>query len=412
MKDEVKDLSETILSVACDFIGEHSEDDAYFIDRLKDYSGEQEEGLFHVPELISKDALEHAILEAFDFKRIAEQFIQAVHECRPELLEILAGPEYAAHTPEEWLSMSYSDLYRDDDFMKALASAVAQKRPALGFGNRHTAKTADRLVYPLDKINSKVWGLLESADKDGQISFDVLTGKRGKAQKDVLVMFSINFEECKISKKLTQYDKRVYVACDALYKAGNEYCTPSQIYRMLGNNSSPSIRERKRINDSITKMGDAKIFVDNARERAAGYNYPDFVYDGKLLPFERVTGYVNNVYSDSLIHFFRRPPLGQYAEDRKQVTTISRALLESPISKTEKNLAIEDYLIDRIGHMKRPGRTERKILLRTLYDSCGISEKKDRQRTREKVKILLEHYKNCKWIKDFTLDGTAAQITV
>ena len=277
---------------------------------------------------------------------------------------------------------------------------------------RITATMTSVLHYPVDKPNSKIWRGLETATGNGQIRFSFDTGKNAP------IYYGINFDALealdaglKITKQLTPFDKRVYIAAAALYNAGNEVISATQIHKMMGNKEQPAPNQTKKINDSITKMGAARIFLSNEKEKQVNKKYPLYQYDGALLPFERLISYINNTLTDSAIHLFREPPLVDFARKRQQVTTISRQLLESPVSKTEKNLQLEDYLLERIAHMKSTkSKAPRKMLLNTIYEKSGITTKKQKDRAPERIKKYLDHYKKTGWIKGFTMDKDSVTI--
>lgn len=277
---------------------------------------------------------------------------------------------------------------------------------------RITATMTSVLHYPVDKPNSKIWRGLETATGNGQIRFSFDTGKNAP------IYYGINFDALealdaglKITKQLTPFDKRVYIAAAALYNAGNEVISATQIHKMMGNKEQPAPNQTKKINDSITKMGAARIFLSNEKEKQVNKKYPLYQYDGALLPFERLSAYINNTLTDSAIHLFREPPLVDFARKRQQVTTISRQLLESPVSKTEKNLQLEDYLLERIAHMKSTkSKAPRKMLLNTIYEKSGITTKKQKDRAPERIKKYLDHYKKTGWIKGFTMDKDSVTI--
>ena len=90
-----------------------------------------------------------------------------------------------------------------------------------------------------------------------------------------------------------------------------------------------------------------------------------------------------------------------FAKQRGQITTIPVRLLNSHVSMTDTNLAIEDYLLDRISHAKK-GKGQSKILYRTICDKAGAVTVKQRQRVPEKVKEYLTHYVKCSYIASFT----------
>lgn len=278
------------------------------------------------------------------------------------------------------------------------------------------AKLPESVMYPLDKPNSGIWNLIEMpANGQLRIDFDTTKDEDKKAGKSALVLYGLTFDDLppEIAKKLTYYDKRVYVAVAGLHTAGNDRMSASQIYRAMGNKTSPSPEQIQKINDSLTKMGAARIYLNNAKETETYSKYPKFSYDASLLPFERVKVYINNTLTESAIHLFREPPLITFARERGQITQLTPQLLESPISKTEANLQLEDYLLERIGRMKNPKATaQKKILFSTVYEKCKITGKQ-KQRTPDKIKRYLDHYKACGWIADYTMekDGVTIQTT-
>lgn len=269
---------------------------------------------------------------------------------------------------------------------------------------------AEILAYPLDKPNSRIWNLIEKADTDGQIKLEIdTTGDNNRRKgKEAVIFYSLSFDELepgvKITKALTPFDKRVYIAAAALYNAGNHVVTATQIYKMMGNRGQPNASDVKKVNDSLSKMRSAIVYLDSTEEVKVNKGYMAFVYDGALLPFEREGAYINNTLADSAIHLFREPPLITFAKGRRQITSIPRRLLESPISKTDANLMIDDYLLERISHMRINPRLPRKILFTTLNERCHITTGTQRSRAPGKVKRFLDHYQAEGFIKGYKMD--------
>lgn len=263
----------------------------------------------------------------------------------------------------------------------------------------------DRLAYPLDKVNANIWSLLEK-DTGGQL---LIRAEKLGSKKEINILYSIDFDalgsNAKITKKLTQFDKRVYIAVAGLFNAGNTVITIRQIHLAMGGTGRASANQRQKISAAVHKMHGATISIDNAIE-AGTYNYPKFVYTGSLLPIERIRKIVNGNVVEEAIHLFREPPAMTFARQRGQITTIPVRLLNSHVSMTDTNLAIEDYLLDRISHAKK-GKGQSKILYRTICDKAGAVTVKKRQRVREKVKEYLTHYVKCGYIASFaeTSDG-------
>ena len=268
------------------------------------------------------------------------------------------------------------------------------------------AKRTENLDFPLDKVNSEVWGLLEN-DTHGQIGFNM--AKRD-SDEPLLTYYSINFDELanleniKITKHLTAFDKIIYIAAAALYNAGNEWITATQIYYLMGNDRSktPNAAQLDKILAGVRKMRNAGIYIDNSEE-AKKYDYPVFRYEASLFPLEIVTATINGKTTGAAIHLLREPPLMTFARERRQVTTIDTRLLAAPISKTESHLAIQDYLLERIARAKRDGKKQERILYAKIAEKTNNTGAK-RSRVQEAVKIYLQHFKAETWITDFTTD--------
>lgn len=275
-----------------------------------------------------------------------------------------------------------------------------------------TVKTRlNKVNFPLDKVNSKMWKLLES-DTGAQLRFAV---EKAGSKNPLNVIYSIDFDKAEqcgltISKKLDAFDKRVYIAVSSFYAYKFDTMTVGQIYNAMGYRGTPGARDKERINNSLSKMQMAHIFIDN-KEEAAVYKYEHFKYDGYLLPLERVSRLVNGVFVDGVIHLLKEPPMYTFAKNRSQITTLDVKVLQTPLSKTITNLSLEDYLIDRIARAKT-GNRQKKILYDTIYKEAAITSKSQRSKAKGKINQLLEHYKGTGFIKGYTTstDGVTIQI--
>lgn len=279
---------------------------------------------------------------------------------------------------------------------------------------RIISNPTDKINYPLDKPNSIIWDLIIKADVTGKMRMQIDTSKKGSNQ-DSVIYYGINFDELnsslEITKELTPFDKRCYIAVAALFSAKNSVISATQIYRMMGNTTPPNKTDLQKVNDSLTKMGAAHIYVDNSKEIQSTDGYKYFKYDAALLPFERISAYINGQLVNSAIHLFREPPLISFAKQRNQITTLSRQLLESPLSKTNANLRIDDYLLERIGHMKsEKSNAPCKILFSTIYKQCKITTVKQKQRSLKKIERYLEYYEKCQWIKGHKMEENGIKI--
>ena len=274
---------------------------------------------------------------------------------------------------------------------------------------RLIVKKVNAMGFPLDKPNSEIWKQLEEVAADGQFKLAIETTRKGGKENEALIYYALSFEAAekqgiKITKRLTPKEKRLYCLADSLYRAGNEIITATQLYKVANGNRRPRTSDIKEINDMLDKMGFAHITVDNCIEAAAYQNYPHFKYDGSLLPFERVKAYENGVLVEAAIHLFREPPMMTFARERGQITAIPVKVLDSPINKTDANIALEDYLLERISHIKNPKlKTSNKILYSTIQEECNITTKMQRSRLPGRIERYLKHYKECDFIKGYAM---------
>ena len=345
-----------------------------------------------------------------------------IEELTPYIEAELQKPEYEGKTISELFNTAETDEdgnpIESSLLLKALHAAqaardadTAKKEPI-----HTTAKRTKTVEFPLDKPNSILWSLLEK-DTKGQVTFNM--AKFGSKQ-NIPAYYAIDFDalgdDITITKRLLPFDKRVYIAVSALFNAGNNVISLSQIYYAMGYTGRPGTKDLSRINDAITKMMTAHIFFNNEQE-AEKYKYPKFVYDGSLLPLERGTAIVNGQLADAAIHIFREPPLITFAKQRKQITTVDVKLLQSPVSKTDANLQIDDYLIERISKARNGKGKSCRILFKTLYDHTGIpdkpktnTEKQQKKRAPDKIKKYLTHYQQQGFISRFTMEADGITI--
>lgn len=318
----------------------------------------------------------------------------------------------------EYNNLTIADLDTETAFYllkKLLATADGIYRDGLPKLNINRAQFIDN---PLDKVNSTVWNLLEE-DTAGQLTLAMESTIDKRKNKKIDLIYSINFDafndNIAITKRLLPFDKRVYMATAAVSKAGYDVFSVTQIYYAMGYSKKPNERDLLRINDSLTKMRSAIIYVNNTCEVDARYRYPKFVYDGALLPFERESAFINGKYTESAIHIFREPPLIEFARNRKQITTFPIKLLQSPLNKTDSNLLLEDYLLERIAKAKNKTGSNR-ILYKTIYEHIKLynesttNKKAIKKRLPDKINKYLTHYQKCDYINGYIMSENGITI--
>lgn len=343
-------------------------------------------------------------------------------------IEIAAHKEkYNGRSLEDLIKTEYCDEHGQERanglFMQAVEAAKKIKEEQDSTELVINEKGVRAVEYPLDKINKNIWDSL-TYERDGQLrfSFEFDTIKK-KQEFEPLVICTIDFSKLEeeegvtgITKKLTAFDKRVYIAVNGLYAAGFDYITINQIYAVMTNRkTTPNAKDREKINNSLSKMH-GRIYISNQLE-SKRYNYATYKYDGALLPFDRAVRNVNGNIAE-VIRIYRPAgedntesralPLVQFAKKRGQYTTITTEVFGA-LSLTENNLEIEDYLIEQIGHIKRRS-INNKMLYTTVFEATKQTTHKQKERGKIKIHDLLEHFKKSGFIFDYKEDRDSITI--
>lgn len=278
-------------------------------------------------------------------------------------------------------------------------------------------KKIQEISYPLDKVNSSFWGLMPGE----QATLKAESDRDSRKGKEANIYVLLDFDEMKgtgvtISRPLTSYDKRVFIASANLKEQGHDTVTTAQIYEAMGNRGRPNAAQRQKILKSIETMSLCRVTLDNSEEAAMYTKYDKVKRTFYLLPTTIDKGYVNGLIVDDAINIIELPRLFTFAKQRGQFASTSVALLESPISQTEANLQLEDYLLTRISRMKNAKKHKKPyspvILLDTLYKNCNINDKHKRSRATEKIERLLQHYQKEGFIKGYKLTSKSIDINL
>ena len=376
------------------------------------------------------DALEPYLKAELEQPEYAED-IEALKQAAGQGFTITEPLEIVLHTltPGEML-----ELLQDKDSYLSKAFEAAREAKAADAATQIEAYKADKLDLPTDKLNLFAWDLRETK---GQIKFDL---SRAGSDDDATALFSLSFDDdpnIKLTKEIDHYDKRVMSACGTAFASGYPIISATGIYYAMGNTGKPSQKHIDKINDTLTKLDMAKVFVDNTIE-AGTYNYPKFRKEDRLLHFKRVSRIVNGKTTDAVIQILEEPVLMTFARQRKQISAIPIKVLQTPARRSNNYYQIEDYLLWRIAQQKnKVGKlreqqqkkytqnrqrdlkeaAELTILLATFYERTG-NAKKDatgKKRARNTAEECLKHYKSeaggC-WITDYKMKSDRILITL
>lgn len=348
------------------------------------------------------------------WEKLAAKF-QNAHE---DLFLLLTG----ARSYEDWdaLAELTGDLIQEADKLQTRAATLLQYARKMRRGRyadlieraqaiKEKADGARQLVKvqvtppqklpsPVDKLNFTAWGLgvgkhLLKVERNGQpLNIAYSLDLDGLADGNV-----------EISRKIDKFDKLVYMAVSALYDRGNPVFTLTDIYKAMGRQGRPGQSDLKKISESVYKMRVAQVSISN-EEEARKYNYSKFVYRGALLPSEQVEAEVNGKVVAAAVRVLKTPPLTDFARQRNQIVYIPISVLQVPINLRGQNLEIIDYLLYRINRAKC---SPCKILLKTFYEKTNITSRKQQERARATVKVILEHFEKEAFIKNAAITADA-----
>lgn len=320
-------------------------------------------------------------------------------------MESVTDKELKSIVPEI-VSRIFSDA--DKIIQNGAISGIIEilKKAAASFQKDHVtasvgAKVPESIAYPLEKAATTLFSGM-------QIGMTALKAEpNGKSE--VTNYITLDVDELPednsvraVWSGLSIFDKRVYISIDALLRAGNEYMSASQIWRAMGNNKAPSQDQIKRILESCEKMSKCRISFDNSEEVKAGYHYDAIsIRRAYLLPMEmKVDIAINGKIVKNCIQIIRPSlPIMEIARSKRQCIPYTHEQLAIPLSMTDDNLKLDDYLRRRIARNE----ANRKIMRQTVYDNCGISksDRKKRARFDEKMRKLFARYKEVGILADY-----------
>ena len=367
-----------------------------------------------------------------------QDLIDEIRELEPYLKAELDRSEYEGQTLEcvmdDYTPGELLDLRNDPDSFFARAIEAAKAARDVDRETKIDVYKASKLDLPTDKLNLFAWDLRET---NGQIKFNL---SRAGSDDTATALFSLSFDDdpnIKLTREINHFDKRVMSACGTAFASGYPIISATGIYYAMGNTGKPNPKHINKINDTLTKLDMAKVFVDNTIE-AGTYNYPIFRKEDRLLHFKRVSRIVNGKTTDAVIQILEEPILMTFARQRKQISAIPIKVLQTPSKRTNNYYQIEDYLLWRIAQQKnKVGKLREQqqkkytqnrqrdlkeaakltILLATFYERTG-NAKKDatgKKRARNTAEECLTHYMSEAggfWITDYKMKSDRIEITL
>ena len=285
---------------------------------------------------------------------------------------------------------------------------------------RQQSRRPKRLAIPTDKFNTQVmiadW-LGQEKELDGQIGMFPVKMEADNYPKELTLYYIIDYpaELAEAERKLTPTDRRVYNATYWLQQTNGNDMTFNQLAKQIFG-EKPTKTQLERLKKSVDKMRLIGITWDNREEAAAYHTDGQYItYKGYLYPVEIIEQrkIFNGQMVDAYIRALKPLPLLEFAKERRQVATIPANILQTRLSMTDLNIALQDYLIKRIEQDKsKRNRTDNpspkplKILYDTLYKSIGANTRQKQRTSLKNLYIYLEELKQKGYIKAFKEETT------
>ncbi len=288
-------------------------------------------------------------------------------------------------------------------------------RECLIFLNEYcTEETMDKFDYPTDKVTKNLFSLdTEQLEAGGCIRMTNKADK--KSGKEVGAYFKLDLSKTgglKLSRNITEYDKRIYLACDTLYKQyetnGEAVFNIRDVLRVLGN-QNPAESQIRTAADSVIRLLNTGYCYDNSGEVGRYKKYKEYNFYSTVLPaevLETESGGSSNIF----IKMLTRPKLQIIAAERGQMVTFPLAALNLPFRSTDFTEKLNDYILQRVAEIKRG--LNNTLNLQSLYKDLKIptkykdlSERRNagvlRKRAKTYTKRYLVHLKETGVIADF-----------
>lgn len=280
---------------------------------------------------------------------------ESVHGSRSDAV---VGLLFLAMNEGENASVNVQDLVEADKYLQRhyTTDYIGAKRPTYA-------------LVTTDKINDRLF----IKDKNGEYKIGVGTDKSGKR-----VIVKLNVSE--LPSGLTRADQDVYLACGALWLAGNVIVSPSQIAATLGWSHSkiPDIIE------SADKMRRTFIDIDNTAEHVA-FGRAEYVRKTYLLPCEiHHAAFINGRECIDAIMMFSMPPMIEYAQQTRQVQEIQSLAMRTKVS--DRNIKLRAYIRRRVVSK----RTANFALWSTIFKETDSYDPKHKGRVKGQILAVFQ----------------------
>lgn len=276
----------------------------------------------------------------------------------------------------------------------------------------------DELLLDRSKVNKK---LREEREEFYNGGIDVKTAEIGKSKKPVYTPVNLSYVTEELEKlgltvegvgSLKPFDLVILSHVESLYEAGNKIMTADMIATQLngGRRIQATPKLKAQIYNSLMRLRLINITINTQNEFDTRFNTKT-IFSGVVLP-NKIEGepiMLNGKKIMEYIYVLDQSPLTKYANSKNQISHPPVNVLDVPISLTQENIILTDYLFRRIIDMQAPETWKGKyiILYETIFDYLKIKDenpntfKVTKKRIREDVRAILNEWVKKGFIKNF-----------
>lgn len=256
---------------------------------------------------------------------------------------------------------------------------------------KYQIKPTRQFVIPNDALSQLLFNGKFSVDAGKTVEEKITVSGRKKIYDTAKIT---NTAKYRIT--LNEFDRAVFDAVVSELTAGNEYFTPSVVYRNLGGSVTHSVSKhlKKKILESLEKLNFLRITLDLSESaKKTRYDVASVGSDGRAMLVVPEKIIFNGAETTAMK--ICSSILLDVAAMRKQILHLKMENLKIPILHTERAIVIEHYISRRVAEISgslssaNRGKNNQKlqpiILFDELFERCGFQNlsRCDKQRIRE-----------------------------
>lgn len=326
----------------------------------------------------------------------------------------------------------YNGTEAENNFFKELASILSggEAGPLKSF----KSIALDKYLIPTGKVPR---GLTEREKGAAEV---IPAHGKTPAVKTSFILYFANEDVIKIMghKTISKFDMAILNGVISLIARGNIAITPAMAYRAVagwGTEHEVTPKQEEAAQKSIERLRITFVQIDATEEVKAycskkgikgpkSWKYNDALLSCKAGEITQINGkkvkaYLFDNYDKK--GNLKMPIIMEYAQISGQILALPMELSDMPVSATESNIILKNYLWVQIGAIRNTKTARRQeIAYEGIYKELGIDVstslgRKQAQRAREATASLLENWKKKGAIKGFSTynkDRKAAGVKV